>query len=189
MGRPKLALPFGSGTVLSAVVEPLLRAPLDAVVVVLGQAAGEVRSAVDAADPRLRFVTNPAWADGMASSLAAGLRETIAADAVLIALGDKVGMTPALLERVLAGLERGPLVVPEVAGRASHPVAFSRRFFPELLALEGDVGAREVVRRHRDLAVFVPGDPLHDVDDPADYERLLAGLPPRSGDGLEVPKE
>ncbi|HEY3187900.1 MAG TPA: nucleotidyltransferase family protein [Solirubrobacteraceae bacterium] len=184
MGRPKLALPFSGGSVLSAVLDPLLRTPLASIVVVLGNAADEVRGSVSADDARLRFVVNPSWAEGMASSLGVGLREALDSEAVLVALGDKVGMTRPLIERLLAALERGPLVVPELAGRGSHPVLFSWRFYPELLALRGDVGARDVVRRHRDQVVFVPGEPLHDVDDAADYERLLAGRPPRDDDGM-----
>ncbi len=189
IGRPKLALPFAGGSLLSAVLEPLLHAPLASIVVVLGNAAEEVQRSVRFDDSRMRFVMNPTWAEGMASSLCAGLREALESEAVLIALGDKIGMTALLIDRVLGGVERGPLVVPEVDGRASHPVLFGKQFYPELLALTGDIGARDVVRRHRDEAVFVPGERLHDVDDAADYERLLAGRPARDDDGLDLAKD
>lgn len=187
MGRPKLALPYGGGTVLSAVLQPLLAAPLQRVVVVLGHRADLVRVAAGkAADARLEFVVNRDWDKGMAASLRAGLDACGDCGAVLVALGDKVGVTPALLERILAAAPNAPLVVPLVGGRSSHPVLFGRAFFGELGALSGDCGARDVVFRHRAAAALVPGEPLYDVDDDADYRALLEGRPPRAQDGLPL---
>jgi molybdenum cofactor cytidylyltransferase len=105
---------------------------------------------------------------------------------VLLALGDKVGVTPELVGRILAAAAAAPLVVPTVGDRASHPVLFRRELLPELLALRGDSGARAVVRRHLARAARVPGVPLHDVDDDSDYRALLEGRPPRAGDGLPL---
>lgn len=187
MGRPKLALPVGGGTLLSAVVTPLLASPLERIVVVLGHAAEEVRRAADMiSDPRLQFVVNEAWREGMASSLRCGLRACADADAVLVALGDKVGLTPGLVRRILAAAEAAPLVVPVVGSRSSHPVLFARALYDELHALVGDSGARDVVLRHRAEAVLLEGEPLHDVDDEKDYRALLEGGPPRPDDGLPL---
>jgi len=189
MGRPKLALAYRGGTVLSAVLAPLLEAPLDGIVVVLGHAAEEVRRAAgSASDPRLRFVTNEAWREGMASSLRCGLGACAEADAVLVALGDKVGATTELIRRIIGAASASPLVVPLVNSRASHPVLFSRVLFGELQALEGDVGAREVVRRHAAEAAFVEGLPLHDVDSGTDYRDLVEGRLPRDDEGLPIPR-
>jgi molybdenum cofactor cytidylyltransferase len=55
-----------------------------------------------------------------------------------------------------------------------HPVLFARALFPELLALRGDVGAREVVARHWEAAAKVPGKHLPDIDTPADYDACVA---------------
>jgi CTP:molybdopterin cytidylyltransferase MocA len=185
MGRPKLALRYREGSVLSAALAPLLLAPLARVLVVLGHAADEVRRAAGAAeDPRLSFVVNGAWREGMASSLRCGLEACADADAVLVALGDKVGVTDALVSRVLEAAARAPLVVPVVGGRATHPVLFARALFGELRALEGDSGARDVVQRHRAEAALVPGVALHDVDEDADYRGLLEGRAPRPDDGF-----
>lgn len=187
MGRPKLALPVGGGTLLSAVVTPLLASPLERVVVVLGHAAEDVRRAAGtAADPRLQFVVNEAWREGMASSLRCGLSACADADAVLVALGDKVGLTPGLVRRILAAALEAPLVVPVVGSRSSHPVLFARPLYDELRALTGDSGAREVVLRHRAAAARVEGDPLHDVDDENDYRALLEGRAPRPDDGIPL---
>jgi molybdenum cofactor cytidylyltransferase len=175
MGRPKMLLPLRRGTLLSAAVEPLLSAGLDRVVVVLGDRAGEVKEGADLPElARLRIVVNEAWRDGMASSLSRGLAECSEADAVLIALGDQPGATKDRLRRILGAFHPGaPLVVPVHEGIPAHPVLFAHALFPELAALSGDVGARQVVRRHWNEAVRIDVEPLPDVDTPEDYRRLL----------------
>jgi CTP:molybdopterin cytidylyltransferase MocA len=190
MGRPKMLLPFGAGTILASATAPLLAAGLGRVVVVLGADAERVRR--DAAlpdDPRLAFVVNEAWADGMAGSIRRGLEACTDAEAVLVALGDQPTVTTALVRRVVDAWNReSPLVVPRAGDRAAHPILFARRLFPELLALSGDVGAREVVRRHWTEAVFVDAEPPRDVDTPADYERLRSGEPAAPDEGLDLRK-
>jgi molybdenum cofactor cytidylyltransferase len=188
MGRQKLALPVGSGTLLGAACAPFLASSLPRIVVVLGSDAAEVaRCARLPADPRLRLIENAAWEEGMASSLRRGVEECRDCAAVLLAPADLVGMSPALVERVVAAARAGAsLVLPVREGRTGHPVAFGRGLFDELLALRGDVGAREVVRRHFARAVRVAGERLSDIDNEGDYQALLAGAPPRAGEGLEV---
>jgi molybdenum cofactor cytidylyltransferase len=190
MGRPKMLLPFGAGTILSSAVAPLLGGDVGDVVVVLGADAERVRrEAALPDDPRLVFVVNDAWADGMAGSIRRGVEACADADAVLVALGDQPTIPAALVRRVVdAWNGESPLVVPHAGDRAGHPILFARALFPELLALSGDVGAREVVRRHWRQAVFVDAEPPPDVDTPADYERLQSGEPSSPDEGLDLRK-
>lgn len=176
MGQPKLLLPLPGGmTALARAVAPHLEAGLARVVVVLGCDAVAVEAGAGLPDdPRLRVVSNPAWEEGMASSLRCGIRACGVADAVLVALGDEPGVTVSRLERLLAGWSPGtPVVVPVHQGRPSRPVLFARSLFPELLRLTGDEGGRRVVRRHWSRAVQVEAEPLLDLDTPADYQALL----------------
>jgi molybdenum cofactor cytidylyltransferase len=188
LGRPKLLLRLGDRTLLRGSVDPLLDAGLDPVVVVLGSQADEVRRGAGLGDdPRLRVVTNPEWAEGMASSLRRGLQECAGAGAVVLALGDQTGLCADRVEALVEAWRSGArLVLPVHAGRAGHPVLFSRGLWPELQQLAGDVGAREVVLRHREEATLVESEPLRDIDTEADYQALLQGLPPRDGDGLPL---
>jgi molybdenum cofactor cytidylyltransferase len=187
MGRQKLALPAGTGTLLGAACAPFLASSLDRIVLVLGGDADLARRARLPPDPRLRCVSNELWPEGMASSLRRGLAECADCDAALLAPADLLGASAALVERVATAARSGvPLVLPVLAGRAGHPVAFGRALFAELLALRGDVGAREVVRRHLAGAVRVAGERLHDIDTEADYRAYLEGAPARDDEGLLV---
>jgi CTP:molybdopterin cytidylyltransferase MocA len=188
MGRPKMLLPMGGGTLLSVVAQALLDGGLDDVVVVLGHDAEVVRrEARLPEDRRLRVVVNEDWASGMASSLRRGLDACAAAEAALVALGDQPGITAERVRRIVSAWHPGsPLVIPTSAGRAGHPVLFGRALWDELRSLSGDVGGREVVKRHLDQAVLVPAEPLADLDTEEDLRRHLAGMPPEDN-GLELP--
>ena len=177
MGRPKMLLPAPGGTLLSAAVAPLLEAGLDRVVVVLGDRAEEVRRGARLpADPRLVLVVCAGWAAGMASSLKRGLEACADADAVVVALGDQPGVTAERVRVVTAAFGPGEvLVVPVHRGIPAHPVLFGQSLFPELEALSGDVGAREVVRRHESEAFWIEIEPLQDIDTEEDY-RSFTGV-------------
>ena len=195
LGRNKLLLPFRDGTVLSATVARVLESPVDQVVVVLGHEAGEIRARAGLPEgPRLSAIDNSDWASGMASSLRAGLAACAEAEAVIVALGDQPGIDPAVIERLVAAYRAGAALAVPVHGatanregeRVGHPVLFGRSLFAELGALEGDTGAREIVKRHWAEAALVEGAPVRDVDTEADYAALVAGTP-ATDEGLASP--
>src|ERR1700682_2037413 len=128
MGRPKMLLRAGGGTLLSAAVAPLLEAGLERVVVVLGDRAEEVRRGARLpADPRLVLVVCADWRAGIASSLKRGLEACADADAVVIALGDQPGVTAERVRMVTAAFGPGrDLVVAVHGGVPAHPILFGR---------------------------------------------------------------
>ena len=99
------------------------------------------------------------------------------ADAAIVCLGDMPQVDAALINRLIAAFEpdRGALVVvPSINGRRGNPVVWSRRFFHDLMAIQGDVGARHLIGNYAEAVVEVPvaGEAaLTDVDTP---ESLLA---------------
>ena len=188
MGRPKMLLSVGGGTLLSAVTRALLDGGLGSVVVVLGCEADHVRrSAGLPDDPRLRVAVNAHWPSGMASSLRRGIDECGEAKAALVALGDQAGITAERVRRVVSAWRPGVrLVVPASGGRAGHPVLFDRALWEELRSLSGDVGGREVVKRHLEEAVVVPAEALADLDTEEDLRLYLSGAPAPDS-GLELP--
>jgi CTP:molybdopterin cytidylyltransferase MocA len=188
MGRPKLLLRLADGrTLLAAAVEAAAGAGLDPVVVVLGADAERTRPAVPAA-PAVRVIVNERWAEGLSSSMRAGLDVCGGADAVLVTLADLAGQTSDRFRAVAAAAAGAPLVVPVTShGRATHPVLFGRSLWEELRALSGDRGAREVVRRHLGEAARVELPPLRDVDTEADYGDALAARPADPSAGWEIP--
>jgi molybdenum cofactor cytidylyltransferase len=114
---------------------------------------GHQRDQVEAVLKNLavRLVHNPDFAQGLGSSLKAGIGAVPPeADGVVVCLGDMPQVDAALIDRLIAAFdpERGALVVvPTFEGKRGNPVLWSRRFFPDLMSIEGDVGARHLIGR------------------------------------------
>ena len=124
------------------------------------------------------FVHNPNFAEGLSTSLKAGIAAVPTdADGAIVTLGDMPQVSAALIDRLLLAFdpERGALVViPTIDGKRGNPVVWSRRFFPDLLKVEGDVGARHLIGGYAEAVTEVPlddGGVLIDVDTP---EALIA---------------
>jgi len=111
---------------------------------------------------------------GMARSLACAIRASMNAGAWVIALGDMPYVAPATIGAVVRQVAHsGGIIVPAYRGERGHPVAFGKRYRAELLGLEGDEGARSVVKRHaREVEIIDCDDPgiLRDIDVPGDAD-------------------
>lgn len=106
---------------------------------------------------------------GMGTSIAAGVAAAPDAAGWLIALGDMPALSPDTIAQLVASLAAGATTVAPVhRGVRGHPVGFAASLRADLLALQGDVGAREVLRRHPPQTIDVD-DPgvLLDIDTPA----------------------
>ncbi|NEY88833.1 nucleotidyltransferase family protein [Tabrizicola oligotrophica] len=129
----------------------------------------------------LRLVAVPNPEAGMAASLTAGLGALPAAAPVLLLLADLPEITAEDLQTILAAWQIRPDCIARGAaadGTPGHPVGFPADLRPELLALTGDLGAREVIGRHKDRLMIVPLPGTHattDLDTPEDWARWRAG--------------
>lgn len=177
LGQPKQLLPFGSTTLLGAVVSGVTAAAaLDEVVVVIGGAAGEVRRRVDFGGARV--VENPEFADGCASSYRTGIAALDArAEAVAVLLGDQPGVDREVIDTLVGEWRRtrDRIMLASYRGREGHPLLFARALFAELVALRGDKAAWKIVDAHRDWIRPVPVDRPHprDVNTRQEYAALL----------------
>jgi len=124
---------------------------------------------------------------GMGASLAAGVRACPDADGYLIALGDMPALRPATAAAVVDALRAGAwIAAPVVDGRRGHPVGFRGDFAAELMSLDGDEGARSIVKRANDHIIVVEVNDhgaLLDVDRPSDLEALTRVQAGSGGDG------
>jgi molybdenum cofactor cytidylyltransferase len=88
----------------------------------------------------------------------------------------------AIIDQLIDGFDpdNGALVVvPTIEGKRGNPVLWSRRFFPDLMAVEGDVGARHLIGRYTEAVAEVPltgTAALTDVDTPEAFQAVKAEL-------------
>jgi molybdenum cofactor cytidylyltransferase len=135
------------------------------VLVVTGAHAAAVHTALEGLP--LAFVHAADHAQGMAHSLAAGLRAAPTDwDAALIALADMPDLEPAFLARLAA---TPGIAVPVWQGRRGNPVRWPRAYWPALMALTGDEGARRLLPGLTVTEVPAPSAAIHrDIDTPDD---------------------
>ncbi len=176
MGTQKLLLPLGGRTIMEKVVDVALASKVNEVIVVLGYRAEEVANVL--AGKPVRLVVNQDYARGQSTSLIAGVKAACPeAAALMFILADQPFLTTALINRLIEVYQTSACLVtrPVFKGRPGHPVLLDASLIPELLTLEGDTGAREIVARYRDQVVLVPvtdGTMLVDIDTPEDYLRV-----------------
>ena len=172
----KMLAEIGGKPLVRIAAEQAVASHAHPVIVVTGHEREKVEAALNGLP--VRFVHNADYAEGLGTSLKAGIAAVPEeADAVVVCLGDMPQVDAALINRLIAAFdpERGALVVvPSIDGRRGNPVVWSRRFFHDLMAIQGDVGARHLIGNYAEVVVEVPvaGEAaLTDVDTP---ESLLA---------------
>lgn len=174
MGRPKQLLPLAGNPLVVHAAEAALASSAWPVVVVLGANAGAIRPSL--AKLPVLIAENSAWAEGMASSIRAGVTTlqqfSRALEGVIVALCDQPAFSAAVIARLVAvQRETGAgIVAARYGGRNAAPALFRREHFPVLAALTGEEGARHLLNENTSgLATVDLPDLAVDLDTPEDY--------------------
>jgi molybdenum cofactor cytidylyltransferase len=184
MGGPNKLLESIDGVPMVArTAQRLLSSRARPIVAVLGNDADRVDQALGRLP--VERVRNPAFADGLSTSLKAGLAALPAdIDGVVVCLGDMPLITGRDIERLIAAfnpLEGRAIVVPTRHGKRGNPVLWARRFFAEMAELAGDVGAKHLIGEHAELVAEIEMDGdgvLVDIDTPDALAELRARTKP-----------
>lgn len=183
MGRPKALLPFRGTTLLHHAAQTLCATACSPRIIVVNPELEKgcwLRDVVDVA-----LVVNPDPLRGLSSSLrmalhalegSTGVEGVERIEGILITLVDQPLVTPEHLNAVLAAGAATGLAATSWSTTFGPPVFLYRSFFPALKELRGDEGAKKILRGDLDSVRMVDfaGAEL-DIDDAADYERLLSG--------------
>jgi molybdenum cofactor cytidylyltransferase len=159
MGKPKLLLPFGGGTILEKTVDNVLSSNIDEVIVVLGAEAQETEKAI--AGKPVKIVFNPDYHRGMSTSLICGLKQVSSqAQRVMVALCDQPFIERDIYNKLVKESLNSckGITVPLYKAKRGNPIIFTINYKDELLGLKGDVGGREILRRHPDDILEVAVD-------------------------------
>jgi molybdenum cofactor cytidylyltransferase len=171
MGRNKLLEPLKGKPLVRHVAEAAVASSASPLVVVTGNESAQVQAALHGIEAR--FVHNPDYSKGLSTSLKRGLSALPDdVDAALILLGDMPMVGPHLIDTLIAAFNPGEdraICVGTRGGRRGNPVLWARRFFPEMLTIEGDTGAKHLMGAYPELVCEVEAAddaPLTDIDTP-----------------------
>ncbi|MBC3541597.1 NTP transferase domain-containing protein [Rufibacter sediminis] len=179
LGHAKQQVYFQGQTLLQRALHAAVASQGNPVIVVLGANAEAILPQVETTPAEI--VLNEAWAEGMASSIRAGLthlqKTASACTAALFMLCDQPYVTADLLNQLIQahGAEDQHMVACAYEDTLGAPVLFPRKFFPALLQLQGQEGAKKLLSRFPEEVISIPFPAgAIDIDTPADVAALQA---------------
>jgi molybdenum cofactor cytidylyltransferase len=178
----KLLMPIEGVALIRRTVETVIGAQVGPVIVVTGYQADELKAQLSGLE--VRFVHNPRHDEGLSTSLRVGLDAVPAdCDAAIICLGDMPSVTSAHIGALARGFDPDAgraIGLPVHAGKRGNPVLWARRFFADMKALSGDVGARHLISANESLVYEVEFEDtavLTDLDTPQQWADFMSGRP------------
>lgn len=178
MGKPKQLLIYQGSSLISHAVKIGLNSTCKPVLVVLGAYAEQIKPEINKLP--IKIVENPLWETGMSSSIRVGItaikESNSKLDGVIIALADQPLIDVKVFNKLIQSYQETKNIIIACAydGVVGVPALFNNILFSELINLEGDKGAKALMRKYRDevLSIEIPEAAI-DIDTEDDYEKLL----------------
>jgi molybdenum cofactor cytidylyltransferase len=182
MGGPNKLLSTVNGKALVRIAaEAALKSKAASVTVVTGHRKDDVETALRGL--KVNFVDNPDYEEGLSTSLRAGLQSLSSEiDGAIVLLADMPAIDAATVDKLIGAFnpEQGALlVVPTYAGKRGNPVLWSSRYFPSLMAVQGDTGGRHLIGENPEAVADVEiGETVAlDIDTPEALAAVGGSLP------------
>lgn len=178
LGRPKQLVEFQNKTLLQHIIDTVAPFKFTPSILILGAHADQIRQATDLKE--VTVLNNETWPEGIASSIRLGVSESIklneSLDSILFLLSDQPFVTAELIEELTQKHTNGDQRITACSYKENIgvPAIFGKTFFPQLLELTGDAGAKKMIAQnheHVDSVDFKDGS--FDVDTEEDYKELL----------------
>lgn len=177
LGAPKQLLAFEGKSLLRRITDEASLNPDHQVIVVLGASHETIQDELTGA--KVEMVINADWQEGMSASIKTGLKALLQAnpdlEQCIITVCDQPFINANVFHElnVLAKETGKGIITTGFAGTWGVPVLFSRRYFAELRSLDGQEGAKKIIKKYlEDMAIFPFAQARFDIDTKEDYYRL-----------------
>ncbi|QDZ38641.1 nucleotidyltransferase family protein [Euhalothece natronophila Z-M001] len=176
--QPKQLLSYHGKPLLQHLTEVALASGCQPIVVVLGAFASQIEPLLTPLP--VAIALNEKWSQGMASSLQCGVSKiqemATLLDALIVMLGDQPLVSPEVIQQLVTHYRNSDrrIVASQYDGIVGVPALFDQSLIPELMTLQGDMGAKPIINRYDAEVVKVPfPEGAIDIDTPQDWEKLL----------------
>jgi molybdenum cofactor cytidylyltransferase len=173
MGSPKMILPFRGMTIIEKVIENVLSSDVDKTIIVLGAGKEKILKLTEKLP--VMYCFNENYKNGMLTSVKRGF-EYLPKDfrAAVVLLGDQPMIGASVINTVIKGYnESGKnIIIPVYNNKRGHPLLVDKRYWDEIISLDGPEGLKELINRHPDdLLEVETGNPeiLTDIDTEEEY--------------------
>jgi len=152
LGSPKQLLNYRGKTLLQHSIDTALESQASPVIVILGSVKETIEKQLD--QTQIIILENTAWESGMASSISYGINKlnTIAPDseAAILMVCDQPYVSASLLNELInKHLESGQsIIASSYENTLGTPALFHKSLFSELSALEGESGAKSLIKKY-----------------------------------------
>ncbi len=178
LGRPKQLMEYQNKTLLQHVIDAVTPFHFTPSILVLGANGDQIHESIN--PKNVTVFNNENWSEGIASSIRLGVSESMKLNdslaGILFLLSDQPFLSKELIEELIVKHSNGDQQITACSykGNVGVPAIFGKEFFPDLLTLSGDVGAKKIIAqnsKHIDTIVFEKGS--FDVDTEEDYIELI----------------
>ena len=153
----KLLVPINGKPMIALTAETIIASKASSVAAVTGFEPQKIQGAIK--NSNIEFIHNRNFQNGISSSVVTAIKSAPEdCSAILIGLGDMPKITVSHINKLIDAynpLEGRAICVPTWKGKRGNPVLWARRFFPEMLQLKGDFGAKELMGKYAELVVEV----------------------------------
>ena len=185
-GKPKQLLQLGGRFMVEWVLDAALNSRLEKIFLVLGHRYEDILREVGAKTehPKIRVVVNHEYREGLSASLRAGVLEIGSAyPSAMFLLGDQPLVDSKTIDHLLERFRMSDktIGVPVFGNRRGNPAIFANRYYPRLLDIKGDIGARRIIQDHPAEVLEVPVENprcFFDVDTAEDFQKLSRSVTP-----------
>jgi molybdenum cofactor cytidylyltransferase len=176
LGRPKQLVDYKGNKLINHILKECLASKLGDVYLLLGANKDIIETQLSPGDYQL--LHNPDWKKGMGNSISKAVREISESnryEGIYIVLSDQIFLDHHLLKTIDKKREENPdhIVISQYTEGKGPPSYFPQQYFSELCDLDGDDGAKKVVRSHSDKIIYVNFEKGNiDIDTPEDLKHL-----------------
>jgi molybdenum cofactor cytidylyltransferase len=179
MGHPKQLLPWLGQSLIRHAIQQIREAGItEKIIVVLG--ANQEAIAEEIKDLKIIIADNPDWASGMGSSVRSGVERALQdtpdhCDGIFVSLVDQPLVQARHYREIFQiwQTNQQAVVAAQYDEIAGVPALFGRAFFPQLLALKGQAGARKILAQASEVISISMPEARFDLDTPEDYEKMI----------------
>ena len=179
LGQPMQLIMFQNKSLLQNIIDQSHEAfDFSSHVLVLGAYASVIKKSIN--NGNFKVIINEKWQEGIASSIRKGVEDSLEIDpeleSILILLSDQPFVTKKLISELIETHQKKgeEITASKYEDTVGVPAIFNKRLFKELCLLEGDRGAKVLIRKYQDKVATIPFElGSIDVDMPEDYHKLL----------------
>lgn len=184
MGAIKQLLPWKSSNLLLESINTIKKCRCHSVHVVLGANADQITKECRLETKGVTVVINPNWSAGLGNSIGYGVKKVLESPqspcGILVCLADQPLLTTDYLNSLITTFNSelaSKIIATNYGNKAGVPALFPTSFYPELLTLQGDKGAKELLEAKKNELILLRADgQLTDIDTKKEYEQIQRNI-------------